>query len=221
MSVPRRIVREDSNSSSSCDVRVTSQQLPREPPKRAVSVETEPKPRIETVTSTIVSTDAAIDLTKKKEDRPVRTANFYQETLIDQVQHRSVITPNPTYSSPQPSTSNFATVPDPQCVPKPEVKPLFFLDVKQNNNITKMTPPKTPVTPIFKIDFSKNLSNPEIKVLDTAVASIVGVKSDCKKTLSRQNSKAKDLVKRDTKPPPPLPLDINSGNLQIDEDYDT
>lgn len=288
MSVPpRRIVREDSNSSSSSEIRG-----PKESLKRALSAETEPRPRTETITSMtstlpmpsatlpttsanlpvsstalpipsllpfstalpigavlplppalplasrlphssamMTSNDAAIDLTTKREDKPVRTANFYQETLdVDQVQYKSVIKVNPTYSSPQPSTSNFATPTTSYAnltpvetvqridVPKPDIKPLFYLDVSQNNNITKMQTPRTPVTPILNIDFSKNLGKPEIKVLDTAVANIVGVKE---KKLQRQNSKPiKDSKKE--KPTPPIDIDhINSGNLQIDEDYDT
>lgn len=287
MSVPpRKIVREDSNSSSSSEIRG-----PRENLKRALSAETESRPRTETITSMtstlpmpsatlpmtsatlpVVSTtlpipsllplstalptsvlpsppalplasrlphspamitpnDAAIDLTTKREDRPVRTANFYQETLVvDQVQHNTVIKLNPTYSSPQPSTSNFATPTTSYAnltpvetvqridVPKPDIKPLFYLDVSQNNNITKMQTPRTPVTPILNIDFTKNLEKPEIKVLDTAVANIVGVKD---KKLQRQNSKPMKESKKE-KPPPPVDIDhINSGNLQIDEDYDT
>lgn len=288
MSVPpRRIVREDSNSSSSSEVRG-----PRENLKRAHSAETEPRPRTETITSmtstspmpsapmasvtlpaasttlpipsllplsTALPTasvlpsppalplasrlshssammplnDTAIDLTTKREDKPVRTANFYQETLVvDQVQHKSVIKLNPTYSSPQPSTSNFATPTTSYVnltpvepvqridVPKPDIKPLFFLGLSQNNNITKTPPnaPRTPVTPILNIDFTKNLDKPEIKVLDTAVANIVGVKE---KKLQRQNSKPMKDSKKE-KPTPPVDIDhINSGNLQIDEDYDT
>lgn len=287
MSVPpRRIVREDSNSSSSSEIRG-----PRENLKRALSAETEPRPRTETITSMtsslpmpsatlpmtstlpVVSTtlpipsllplssalpiapvlpsppplplasrlphssamitpnDAAMDLTTKREDKPVRTANFYQETLvIDQVQHKSVIKLNPTYGSPQPSTSNFATPTTSYAnltpvetvqridVPKPDTKPLFYLDVSQNNNITKMQSPRTPVTPIVNIDFSKNMDKPEIKVLDTAVANIVGIKE---KKLQRQNSKPVKDIKKE-KPAPPVDVDhINSGNLQIDEDYDT
>lgn len=285
MSVPpRRIVREDSNSSSSSEIRGPKENL-----KRSHSAEAEPRPRTETITSMtptlpmppatlpvtpatlsavsivpipsllplstvlptpvlpspsrlphassllhasvmMMSNDAAIDLTTKREDKPVRTANFYQETLIDQVQHKSVIKLNPTYGSPQPSTSNFATPTTSHAnltpvepvqridVPKPDIKPHFYVDVSQNNNITKMHTPRTPVTPILNIDFSKNLDNPEIKVLDTAVATIVGVKD---KKLQRQNSKPVKENKKE-KSTPPVDIDhINSGNLQIDEDYDT
>ncbi|XP_049882295.1 uncharacterized protein LOC126378149 [Pectinophora gossypiella] len=219
---PRRVVREDSNSSSSCDLKVLPVRDPKDSLKRAHSAD---EPR-QTVTSTIVSTDAAIDLTTKKEEKTVR-ANFYQETLTDQVQHRSVITINPTYNNPpQPSTSSYANMTPVEPIhrieaPKPEIKPLYFVDLKQNNNVA-MTPPRTPVTPILNIDFTKNLTNPEIKVLDTAVANIVGVKERPKEKLQRQNSKSYKAESKKEVKPPPIDIDhINSGNLQIDEDYDT
>ncbi|KAL0810348.1 hypothetical protein ABMA28_010500 [Loxostege sticticalis] len=222
---PRRIVREDSNSSSSCDIRVPPPLVPPSNPlKRGLSSETElphRTHRTETVTSTIVSTDTAIDLTKRPvEEKPVRTANFYQETLLtDEVQHRTVITVNPTYASPQPSTSYTNMTPVEPLhrleipVPKPE-----FVDVNT-------PPPRTPSTPILNIDFSKNLAKPEIRVLDTAIASIVGVPAKVPK-LQRQNSKApkSETKKVVVSQPASQPVDIdhlNSGNLQIDEDYDT
>ncbi|XP_072933849.1 uncharacterized protein NC2alpha [Epargyreus clarus] len=206
---PRRIAREDSNSSSSSDIRV--QQVPRDL-KRAHSVDITPGP-----------VDIAIDLTTKPDDKPVRTANFYQETLVtDEVQHHSVITLNPSYATPQPSTSSYA----------PELKKVVPVpkELKVYRNMSR-SPPRSPITPItpvtpgtpnpiLNIDFSKNFEKPEIKVLDTAVAGIVGVKND--KKLQRQNSKPPKPEKRPD--PKPLALDIdhlNSGNLQIDEDYDT
>lgn len=230
---PRRIAREDSNSSSSSDVKVVTH-----PQRdiRAVSSETEfpHRPHRTDVTSTVVSTDTAIDLSKKPD---IRTANFYQETLLtDEVQHRSVITVNPTYTSPQPSTSyTNMTLVEPRIESKiepievPKQDPVYFVDVKHNNNLPAA--PRTPVTPILNIDFTKNLAKPEIKVLDTAVASIVGVpKNEAKnslKSLPRQNSKPHKVeIKKDIKPvvSQTLPVNIdhlNSGNLQIDEDYDT
>ncbi|CAH0718429.1 unnamed protein product, partial [Brenthis ino] len=224
-SVPRRVAREDSNSSSSSDIKV--QQIitaPKDNLRRALSVETEIKPKNETVTS-----ESPIDLSKKVEEKPVVSANFYQETLLtEEVQHKSVIKVNPTYSSPQPSTSSYTNLPPVEpvhkvevLVPKPEHPAMFYVDVRQNNT----PPPRTPVTPILNIDFTKNLTKPEIKVLDTAVANIVGVpKSD--KKLQRQNSKSNksDIKKSEAKPfiPPRIDIDhLNSGNLQIDEDYDT
>ncbi|XP_047541173.1 uncharacterized protein LOC125074038 [Vanessa atalanta] len=224
-SVPRKVVRADSNSSSSSEIRV--QQIlsaPKDSLIRTLSMDAEPKPRNETVTS-----DSAIDLTKKVEERPVVTANFYQETLItEEVQHKSVIKINPTYSSPQPSTSNYTSLTSVEpvkklevLVPKPDHPKMFYIDEKQNK-----TPPRTPVTPILNIDFTKNLAKPEIKVLDTAVAGIVGVPKTDKK-LQRQNSKSNksEIKKAEIKIPiVPTNVDIdllNSGNLQIDEDYDT
>lgn len=85
---------------------------------------------------------------------------------------------------------------------------------------------KDSVAPILNIDFSKNLAIPEIKVLDNAVANIVGVSKEEKK-IHRQNSKKSEVKKVETSIPKPLMpprIDIdhlNSGNLQIDEDYDT
>lgn len=230
-SVPRRVVREDSNSSSSSDVRV--QQVlttPKDNIRRALSVETEVKPKNETVTS-----DMAIDLTKKVEEKPVVTANFYQETLItEEVQHKSVIKVNPTYSSPQPSTSSYASLKPVESVQRVEIlvpkteHPKMFYNEKPNNTPprTPVGGPRTPVTPILNIDFSKNLAKPEIKVLDTTVANIVGIPKTDKK-LQRQNSKTNkaEIKKAETKlpiVPPSVDIDhLNSGNLQIDEDYDT
>jgi hypothetical protein len=211
---PRRVVREDSNSSSSCDrVQPTRENL-----KRGISETELPKPHRTEATSTVVSGDTAIDLSRRPEDRQVRTANFYQETLLtDEVSHRSVITVNPTYSSPQPSTS-YTNMTPVEPIHKIEIavpKPDFF---EKHNSA-----PRTPVTPILNIDFTKDLAKPEIKVLDTTVANIVGQKETKNSRLQRQNSKVKEIKKLDVKPPPP-PVDIdhlNSGNLQIDEDYDT
>lgn len=160
----------------------------------------------------------AIDLSK----RPVRTANFYQETLItEEVEHKTVIKLNPTYSCPQPSTSytNLNPVPALRKIDIPVPKPSF-----QRHNSVPRTPvtPRTPITPLINIDFTKNLSNPEIKVLD---ATVVAPKV---KQVIRQNSKSRiDVKKIEVKPipqPVKIPVDIdslNSGNLQIDEDYDT
>lgn len=188
------------------------------------------RPHRTEVTSTIVSTDTAIDLTKRQE-RPVRTANFYQETLLtDEIHHKSVITVNPTYGSPQPSTSytNMTPVEPIQRVDITVPKQEFYVDLQ--NSVAPAAapapaPPRTPVTPILNIDFTKNLAQPEIKVLDTAVANIVGVKEPVK-NVKRQNSKPhKAESKRiEVKPVLSQPVDIdhlNSGNLQIDEDYDT
>lgn len=86
--------------------------------------------------------------------------------------------------------------------------------------------PRTPTTPIahvINIDFSKNVAKPEIKVLEAAAAVANVTKLEAKSKLSRQNSKSKIEVKKD-RPPISQPVDIdtlNSGNLQIDEDYDT
>lgn len=221
---PRRIAREDSNSSSSSEIRV--QPLPHgDPVKRAHSIEIEvPKtPRLEAPsvpTATIVSTETAIDLSKKNIEKPTRTMNFYQETLPDDVQHRSVITVNPTYNSPQPSTSYTTTVPK-EPAHRVEV-PLHRRYDRHNSMPSVPSSPKTPVTPILNIDYSKNMTHPEIKVLDTAVAGIVSVPRTDRK-VQRQNSKTAKEVKRDVKPVQTHPVDIdhlNSGNLQIDEDYD-
>ncbi|CAG9789984.1 unnamed protein product [Diatraea saccharalis] len=228
---PRRVVREDSNSSSSSDVRVQPiSATVRDKLIRALSADTEPRPhRTETVTSTVLSLDTAMDLTKRSaEARPVRTANFYQETLLtDDVQHRSVITVNPTYASPQPSTS-YTNLTPVEPVHKIEIavpKQDYYVDMK-----AAPVTPRTPVTPILNIDFTKNLAKPEIKVLDNTVASMVGVQKETAKSnvkLNRQNSKVKSESRKvDLKPPLPQmrPIDIdhlNSGNLQIDEDYDT
>lgn len=225
---PRRIAREDSNSSSSCDVKVVTPlpQLPRDPLKRAVSTEADlphKLARTETVTST--SPDTAIDLSLKATypiEKPVITANFYQETLLtDEMQHRSVIKLNPTYASPQPSTSytpeplkiKIDMVPQSAIIEKPIVVPRT---------------PVTPVTPIINIDFTKNLKNPEIKLLDTAALNM-GVppkKENSLRQIHRQNSKTirQEVKKIEIKPMLAHPVDIdslNSGNLQIDEDYDT
>ncbi|XP_032524526.1 uncharacterized protein LOC116775684 isoform X2 [Danaus plexippus] len=214
-SVPQRVVRQDSNSSSSSDIRL--QVAPPKELKRRLSVDTEKKP--DTVT------ESAIDLTKKIDEKPVVTANFYQETLLtDEVQHKSVIKVNPTYTSPQPSTSSFSTLttvePVPRlelAVPKPEQSPVYYLDVRQNPQ-----KPRTPVTPILNIDFTKNFTKPEIKVLDTSAATMVGGRND--KKPQRQSARAaRDVRKSDTKLVPAV-VDVdhlNSGNLQIDEDYDT
>lgn len=223
---PRRIGREDSNSSSSCDVKVpiTPTNLIRDPLKRAVSSETEipPKPALPTITSN----DVAIDLSKKsaEEKRPVRTANFYQETLSDETEHRSVITVNPTYSSPQPSTSYTKLKPI-ELPHKVEVVVPKKFTVLPSMPKTPVTP-RTPVTPILNIDFTKNIANPEIKVLDTAAANIIAVPKNERKYLHRQNSKPRDVKRFETRSVPtqahPVDLDhLNSGNLQIDEDYDT
>ncbi|XP_063390354.1 dr1-associated corepressor homolog [Cydia fagiglandana] len=188
-SAPRRLAREDSNSSSSSEVRPRTQ---REMP-RSISLDPEIHRHRHEPTSTIVSTDTVMDLSKKSTEPKVR-ANFYQETLPDEVQQTSVITPNPTYA--QPSTSNFV----PKDVPKPTK---FYVDVPiQNNN--------TPVTPILNIDFSKSLAAPEIKVLSPLE----------KPRLQRQNSKQHKEVKKFKPPIPHIDIDL-TGNLQIDEDYDT
>ncbi|CAG4960602.1 unnamed protein product [Parnassius apollo] len=229
---PRRIAREDSNSSSSSDIRAQQVTLSKDITKRELSSESETiRPRTETITLPKAA-DTAIDLSiKVEESKPVRTANFYQETLVDEVQHPSVITVNPTYSSPQPSTSRYINLTPVGAVQKAEVtvpkqvhKTKVYIDVRPNN-ITPL--PRTPVTPILNIDFSKNLAKPEIKVLDTAVASIVGVpKNEKNSKLQRQNSKVKVETKK-IEPKPvahvqPIDIDhLNSGNLQIDEDYDT
>lgn len=236
---PRRIAREDSSSSSSSDPRGQVIPATRETLRRAQSSETDPRPiKTETATSTVVSGEEAIDLSRKSAEpdaKLVRTANFYQETLIlkEDVQHKSVIQPNPTYTTPQPSTSSYAIlkpveplqrVPIP--LPKiPDVQPFLSPNLRPLNN--NVSVPKTPVTPILNIDFSKSLEMPEIKVLDS---SAVVVKSLNKPApVMRQNSKSNKNVESkrvDIKPGASTPslfnVDIlNSGNLQIDEDYDT
>ncbi|XP_060808021.1 uncharacterized protein LOC106130454 [Amyelois transitella] len=212
-SAPRRIAREDSNSSSSCDVKI----IPLLPDTRLPPSDTDP---LRTATSTLVSTDLAIDLSKKTDQIP--RPNFYQETLTDDLQHKSVITVNPTYS-PQPSTSYTSLT---LVEPKLEPKDTFYVEQYNNVPLTPVTPTAS-VAPILNIDFTKDFAKPEIKVLDTSVASIVGVKPDTQKKLlthlSRQNSKGKD-VKKEIKPlqAPTMSIDyLNSGDLQIDEDYDT
>ncbi|XP_023936874.1 uncharacterized protein LOC112045051 [Bicyclus anynana] len=202
---PRRVVREDSNSSSSSEIRVQATTA-KDILRRAISLDAD-KTRNETVTS------EAIDLTKKPCDKPIVTANFYQETqTADDAPQRSVITLNPTYATPQPSTSNY-----------PGFKRL--MSYPETASFPAYTDRSSDVTPILNIDFSKNIGLPEIKVLDTAVASIVGVPKDDKK-LQRQNSKKSEVKKLDAIPkslvPPRVDIDLlNSGNLQIDEDYDT
>ncbi|XP_041985826.1 uncharacterized protein LOC121738066 [Aricia agestis] len=188
--VPRRVVREDSNSSSSSDVKV-QQVLPALREKIIQRMTSEEKPN-----TLVPSPGIAIDLTVKQ-DKPVVTANFYQETLLDD--HRSVIKVNPIYS-PQPSTSTHTLTPmEPVKVPKQDI----FLDVRNQ-----------PITPVLNIDFTKDLEKPEIKVLDP-VANIA-----VKKKIQRQNSKKEK--KPEVKFPAPVDLDhLNAGNLQIDEDYDT
>ncbi|XP_050555859.1 uncharacterized protein LOC118276802 [Spodoptera frugiperda] len=211
---PRRIAREDSNSSSSCDVKI----VPLQPPpnlKRALSTETElPNKHVRTETVTSTSLDTAIDLSKKStEEKPVVTANFYQETLLtDDMQHRSVIKLNPTYSSPQPSTSYTPELPKID-VPKPAVI---------EKSVAPRTP-VTPVTPILNIDFTKSLAKPEIKLLDTAAVAALPKKETIRQ-IHRQNSKTvrPEVKKIEVKPVPHIDIDsLNSGNLQIDEDYDT
>ncbi|CAG9116341.1 unnamed protein product [Plutella xylostella] len=219
---PRRIAREDSNSSSSSDVKLQTILNSRD----KLGSDIEPG----TSTSTIISLEAAMDLTKKDlESLPVRTANFYQETLVDEP--RSVITLNPTYSTTQPSTSSYTilnpveleqrvTIPVPKT---PDVKIHNLTLMSLNNNVSAPNTPVNPIAPILNIDFSKNLAVPEIKVLDSNVANIVGVKEASKKPLSRQNSKAKIDGKKVEKPSTSsVNLDfVGPGNLQIDEDYDT
>lgn len=88
------------------------------------------------------------------------------------------------------------------------------------------TPPLTPVTPVINIDFTKSLAKPEIKVLGATASNIVP--NDMKPRFHRQTSKNKEPIKK-VKPMgavtpanPYVDLDnFNSGNLQIDEDYDT
>ncbi|CAH2269989.1 jg6465, partial [Pararge aegeria aegeria] len=198
-----RRVREDSNSSSSSDIRVQATTA-KDVLRRAISLDAD-KPKNETITS------EAIDLTKKPGDKPIVSANFYQETQpVDEVQHRSVITLNPTYASPQPSTSNYTGFKRVMSYTEPINYPSYV---------------EKDATPILKIDFTKSLSLPEIKVLDNAVASIASVPKEEKK-LHRQNSKKSEVKKLETIPktllPPRVDIDhLNSGNLQIDEDYDT
>lgn len=218
---PRRIAREDSNSSSSCDVKVVPLQPPRDPIKRELSSETElPNKPIKTETVTSTSIDTAIDLSKKTTDeKPIVTANFYQETLLtDEVHHRSVIKLNPTYSSPQPSTSY---TPEPLKIEKVPKHPVV------EKPIVSPRTPITPITPVLNIDFTKNFANPEIKLLDTtSIAVSVPKKDNALRQIHRQNSKTikAEVKKIEIKPVQAHHVDIdslNSGNLQIDEDYDT
>lgn len=231
---PRRLAREDSNSSSSSEIKpIPVKQVLKDHLKRTLSTDPEHRTelktgRTETVTST--STDVAIDLSKKTiEERPVVTANFYQETLLtEEVHHPSVITVNPSYTSPQPSTSytpeplKIEPVPKQVFIDKPLISP--------RTPLTPKTPTsKTPIIPIVNIDFTKNLANPEIKLLDTAAVNIVGIPKNDKNSfrhIHRQNSRPTktDVRKIDVNPFVMHPVDIdslNSGNLQIDEDYDT
>lgn len=156
------------------------------------------RPKLETICE-------AIDLTKK-DNKPIVTANFYQETLPDEIQHKSVIKVNPIYASPQPSTSNYAVL-TPLAVETDAVIPQ-----KDSFLIRQTSPPLTPITPItpiLNIDFTKNLSKPEIKVLDANAV---------RHKVIRQNLKAK-LKKNEI--PKQVILDNINTDLQIDEDYDT
>ncbi|CAH4037558.1 unnamed protein product [Pieris brassicae] len=197
-SLSKKLVRDDSNSSSSSDVKVT----PLIPPRdfnQCLSVEAD-RPKIEAIPE-------AIDLTKKDSKPIVTAANFYQETLPDEVPHKSVIQLNPTYASPQPSTSSYAIL------KSVDVKTEAVIPQQDSFLIRQATPPLTPITPItpiFNIDFTKNLAKPEIKVLDANA-----VKD---KKMIRQNSKSK--VKK-IEIPKPVILDNITTDLQIDEDYDT
>ncbi|XP_038217262.1 uncharacterized protein LOC119836092 [Zerene cesonia] len=210
-SMPRRVVREDSNSSSSSDIKVQQIIPPIENAPLSISVQ---------VDKTTEQPIEAIDLTKKNDAKPIVTANFYQETLVtEEIQHRSVIRVNPTYASPQPSTSSYASLTPvemkPLEAPVPKQDPTFCVDVRQT------TPPKTPVTPVtplLNIDFTKNLTKPEIKVLDTTIANVVSAKSV--KKVQRQNSKPK-VKKVEIPLPKPVSLENINSDLQIDEDYDT
>ncbi|CAG4980513.1 unnamed protein product [Colias eurytheme] len=209
-SMPRRVVREDSNSSSSSDIKVQQIIPPLDTAPLAIAVQLD---------KTIDQPTEAIDLTKKNDVKPIVTANFYQETLVtEEVQHRSVIKVNPTYASPQPSTSSYATltpVDKPLEASVPKQDPTFFVDVRQP---TLPKTPVTPVTPLLNIDFSKNVTKPEIKVLDTAIANVISAKSV--KKVQRQNSKPK-VKKVEIPIPKPVSLDNINSDLQIDEDYDT
>lgn len=193
---PRRVAREDSSSSNSSELRIH----PSGPDtsRRGQSGETSLR------TETVTSAEVAIDLSKKPLGNPKVRAPFYQET--SEVEHRSVITPNPTYATLQPSTSTI-------------LKQLQRVPL--NNNVAALKTPLTPLTavaPVLNIDFSKSLEMPEIKVLDSTAA---GSQS---KTVQRQNSKPQKNVdkKVETKRSAPLMVDmLSAGNLQIDEDYDT
>ncbi|XP_050676121.1 dr1-associated corepressor, partial [Leptidea sinapis] len=202
VSSQQRVVRQDSNSSSSSDVKI--QQCVPLNKVRCLSVDADAKPKIETVTS------QAIDLTVIKNDKPIIPANFYQETLPDEMSHTSVIAVNPIFASPQPSTSSLA-----EDLPRltseaidhilrdyPKPEPLFEIDLST-----------TPLTPVVKS------LKPEIKILDSGVANTVGVKVDRKVRRRNSNSKVKKIEK-------PVMTQATQTtftcvHLQLDEDYDT
>ncbi|CAK1549100.1 unnamed protein product [Leptosia nina] len=126
-----------------------------------------------------------------------------KETLPDDTQHRSVIQVNPTYASPQPSTSSFAILSSVEMNKEIPQKDSFLIRQK--------TPPLTPVTPlapIIKIDFTKNLTKPEIKVLDANVV------KDKKPKQTRTKVKKIEV-------PKPVNIDHINSDMQLDEDYDT
>ncbi|KAL4707529.1 hypothetical protein ACJJTC_000281 [Scirpophaga incertulas] len=209
--------RADSNSSSSCD-RVQPSTA-RETLKKQLSVDPVPTPHR---TETVTSPTSAIDLTKKIDERPVRTANFYQETLLtDDIAHRSVITVNPTYTSPQPSTSYTTMTP---------VEPIHKLIINMpktdySERIQNHTP-RTPNTPILNIDFSKNIGKPEIKVLDSSITSLPNAQRDVNSVKVYRpnfNTDGKNLERKpiESKPQPISISQYSASNLQIDEDYDT
>ncbi|CAH2061819.1 unnamed protein product, partial [Iphiclides podalirius] len=202
---PRRIARQDSNSSSGSDAKLQQPVPPREGAKRASAEASPPPPTLPPPPPPPPAPESAIDLSRRQEARPVRTANFYQETLVDE--HPSVITVNPTYLSPQPSTSSYATL-EPVEVSRADRPP------------PHAEAPKTPVAPVLNIDFTKSLAKPEIKVLDTAAAGVVA-KGERNSRLPRQNSRSKHDRKVERKVSRPADLDHFTGNLQIDEDYDT
>ncbi|GBP29657.1 hypothetical protein EVAR_79206_1 [Eumeta japonica] len=204
----RRLVREDSNASNSMESTTQPMIPPRDIIKRAHSQEAEPMriQRTETITTPI---DTVIDLSKKSTVQS-RSANFYQETLITEPETTSVIRVNPSYT-PQPSTSQY-----PRIDTSPKTKQKLQIDLPLNNNVSLLTA-KTPITPIINIDFSKNICKPEIKVLDTTATNAPPLDGRRLQTnRSVQEPRKIDLVR------PPVDVDsLSSGNLQIDEDYDT
>lgn len=204
----RRLVREDSNSSSSCEARPPLPPLPAlEPIKRSHSLDCEVPPKIpKVVTSTIVSSDMAIDLSKKEEPSQSRNLNFYQETLnlSERDVSHSVIRVNQKYGTlPQPSTSQSCHLP-------PIIREPKTPDVQPNAVVT-------PRTPIYNIDFTRSLAKPEISVVDPVKDGGKRrqpiVRQYSRRTTNQEAARA-GLTDN-------IELDMNTGALQIDEDYDS
>lgn len=192
---PRRLAREDSNTSSSSEaLESTKRSHP-----HTLDLDASPNKYKRTAPS-CSSDSAAIDLSVKSDSR---TANFYQEVKYTEESTRSVITINPTYSA-QPSTSSSCVSITTQQIPKLEKLKSF----KQNYIDTQNA---KPVTPVLNIDFTNLV--PKIEVLDEKMS------KEKKLPISRQNSRQKKEELR----PVSRPIDVDHLNsaLEIDEDYDT